>query len=67
MTSDIPILYEFNIFIIQLYLQITNYAFTISSVQDAFLEHAETLDALQDFEIFLFPPFSYFQNVAITT
>jgi hypothetical protein len=43
------ILFEINIFMAELFLQTTNHAFTISSVQDACLEHAEGLGALQKF------------------
>ena len=47
--SNMQILYEFNIFIIQLFLQTNYHAFTISSVQDACLDYAEILGALQKF------------------
>jgi hypothetical protein len=48
-------------------LQTFNQAITISSVQDACLEHAEVWAALQKFETFIFPPFPIFKNIAITT
>ena len=60
------ILFEFNICMIQLSLQTFNHAITISSVQDACLEHAEILGALQKFEIFIFPPFPILKNIAIS-
>jgi hypothetical protein len=52
---------------IQLFLQAFNHAITISSVQDACLDHAEILGALQNFENFIFPPFPIFKSIAITT
>ena len=67
MTSDMQIIYEFNILIIQMDSQTNHYAFTISCVQDSCLEHAERLGALQNFENYISPPFSYFQNNLITT
>ena len=42
--SHMQVLFEFNIIMIQLFLQTNNYAFTISSVQDACLEHAEGVE-----------------------
>ena len=41
--------------------------FTVSQVQNACLEYAEILGALQKFENFIFPPFPIFKNIAITT
>jgi hypothetical protein len=65
--SNMQILIKSTLPIIQLFLQTNYHAFTISSVQDACLEHAEVLGALQNFENFIFPPFPIFKNIAITT
>ena len=62
-TSNMQTLYELNIIM----MRILTMQFTISSVQDACLEHAEVLGALQNFEIYILPPFPIFKNIAINT
>jgi hypothetical protein len=54
-----PTLYELNIIMVQ----ILTMQSTISSVQDACLEHAEVWGALQMFENFIFPPIPIFKNI----
>ena len=44
-----------------------NHAITISSVQDACLDHAEIWGALQKFKNNIFPPFPSFKNIEITS
>jgi hypothetical protein len=51
----------------QLFLQTTTMQFTISSDQDACLEHAEGLGALPKVLKSFFPPFPIFKNIQITT
>ena len=61
------VLSEFNIAMIQICMQTNNNAFTISSVQDACLEHADVLSAFHQLRKQPLLSDSYLQNDANTT
>ena len=61
--SHMQILLEFDILMIYIFMQIIKHAITISSVQDACVEHAVVLVTSKYLQETIFPPFPIFKII----